>query len=197
MGNTLWIRLPVHEQRLQAEEYGPIETEFTSRGNSLTGLEAAISHVKETNSRLIIGKIGSLIRSHVVLGMLQGLEFICCDKPYLNNQTLHVDLEKARFFSRTVSRETKKGLVGKVLGFARPGAKPSKSQPKAVKKAAKLRTANARRLYQMLPFAELRAKGLTYEEIAVKLNEMGHMTTIGPPFNGPTVQRIMQRSPSA
>jgi DNA invertase Pin-like site-specific DNA recombinase len=129
-----------------------------------------------------------------VLNLLNGIDFICCDKPYLNQQTLHISLARAEFFAQHVSQTTKEGLVGKVMGYARPGAKRPDTQKRATKKAARNRVAKARKLYQMLPFDSLRAEGFTYEEIAEKLNEAGHRTTIGTPFNGPTVYRIMHRA---
>ena len=195
MDNTLWIRLPVHDQRYLAEEYGTIGAEYTSTGKSLSGLEEAISHARETGSRLIIGRIGSLVRSHVVLSMLDGIEFICCDKPYLNNKTRHVALEKARFFARVVSKETKEKLVGKVMGFANPAVKKTRpsAQKKAIREAAKVRQIKAQKLYSLLPFDRLRKEGMTYSQIAEYLNAAGHRTAIGTLFNGPTVYRIMHR----
>jgi hypothetical protein len=186
----------VHEQRSLAEDYGPIVAEFHDRGNGTTGLEAAISHARETNERLVIGRLGKWAWSHDTLLRLKGVEFIAADQPAINHKTLHIVLERARFFAKKGAEFARKGIrPGQPRGFARPGVpQPKKRHQKAaVAKAAELRTLKARQLYQMMPFQELRAKGLTYEQIATKLNELGHRTTIGTLFNEATVYRIMHR----
>lgn len=171
---------------------GPIETEYVERGKGFSALKRAINHARELGTRLTIAKVGKLVYSVEFLQLLEGVEFVCLDQP-LNHRTLPAYLERAKHFSRLVSEKTKEGLVGKTMGYARPGAVRPNSQPKAIKAASKARTKRAQMLYEKMPLRELRDKGLTYDQIAAELNEAGHRTTLGTPFNGPTVCRILQR----
>ena len=87
-------------------------------------------------------------------------------------------------------------MVGKTgLGF-RPGH-PAYDQKKAIKASARRRSERARAAYaKLVPLMRQLHREHSFDQVANLLNEKGHRTIIGTPFNGPTVCRILQRSKS-
>ena len=165
-------------------------------------LERAIRHAQKRNAPLVIAKIGSLVRSVPFTRLLldaanQGLDFRCLDLPHVNHLTIRMVAEQARYFATQVSQRTRDGLKSvKGKRMKRRGAHlRNTSQPKAIKVASARRHERAQSLYGLLlpKLRELR-ESMTFDQLAEWLNENGHRTTIGTPFNGPTVCRILQRS---
>ena len=166
-----------------------------------TDLEKAIAAARKAGDTLVIGRLGSLRRSHSFVRKLvaaadSGVEFVCHDDPTVTHWTIHEIEERARQFAETVSKGTREGMVGANKAGFQPGH-PAYDQTKAIKVSARKRSERARAAYvKLVPMMRQLHREHSFEQVADLLNKAGHRTIIGTPFNGPTVCRILQRSKS-
>jgi DNA invertase Pin-like site-specific DNA recombinase len=136
-----------------------------------------------------------------------GTEFVACDNPAANRLTLHILAAVAEAEAKAISDRTKAALAaakarGVLLGSARAdhweGHEQARKQGSklAAAASAKIRTKAAADAYaDLLPILRaLRADGLSLQAIADKVNEQGHTTRRGKPFNPVQVSRILDRA---
>jgi hypothetical protein len=87
---------------------------------------------------------------------------------------------------------------GVPLGAARPASRnlDDASRARGVRAAAASHKARADAAYaDLVPVvAELRGEGLSHRLIADRLNEEGHVTRTGKPWNGVQVGRVLERA---
>ena len=169
-----------------------------------TDLEKAIEAARKAGDTLVIGRLGSLRRSHRFIRTLaaaadSGVEFVCHDDPTVTHWTIHDLAETAEQFAQQVSERTREGMAtmpaSVKIGFQ--SGHPAYDQKKAIKASAKRRTERARAAYvKLVPLMRQLHREHSFDQVAQLLNEKGHRTIIGTPFNGPTVCRILQRSKS-
>ena len=170
-------------------------------------LMEAIEQCKRDGATLVIGKLGRLGRNPKFLTLLMesGVDFACCDNPHVNKFTVHILAATAEEESQKISDRTKKSLAEAVktkgikLGSARPGhwegREHLRGTRKAIAQSAKMRRVRTQKTYEfILPrLKEMREAGRTMDEIATWLNDNGHTTTVGHPFNETSVWRLCKR----
>jgi len=197
-----------------AKEHGvTIEAEYeeTESGRDIERVELAkaLAHARLVKATLVVAKLDRLSRNAAfTLQLLESkVDFVCCDNPHANRFTIHILAAVAENESRAASIRTKEALAqakkkGVLLGSARPGhwdgREHKRGWKKATKRAATARTQKARRNYELIlpQMQEWREKeGLTYEEIAIRLNEGNYPTSTGAKFNTTTVWRILNGYP--
>jgi DNA invertase Pin-like site-specific DNA recombinase len=148
----------------------------------------------------------------------EGFDFTCCDCQGANRFTLHILASVAEEEARLIAERTKKALAsakarGVKLGSARegcwierdgtrvwrPGAWEGREHLRGFKQATE-RSAIVRRrdnekkyAFLIVMLKEKRAEGLTLDQIAVWLNEKGHSTPTGRPWNKALVCQLFQR----
>ena len=170
-------------------------------------LVEAIQKCKEAGATLVIVKIGRFVRNAKFLGLLleSGVDFVCLDNEHCNAITVGVLMAAAEEESQRISYRTRKSLAAAVkakgikLGSARPGhwegREHLRGTRKAIAQSVKMRQVRTRQTYEyLLPdLKRLRLEGKTMDEIAEWLNNHGHLTTVGTPFNQVSVWRLLKR----
>ena len=157
-------------------------------------LANALAHCRRSKATLVVAKLDRLARNVAFTSALMEskVEFVCCDNPHANKLTIHILAAVAEHEAEAISQRTKAALAaakarGVKLGSARPGHWDGREDRRAagVKAAGKAaREAHARAAQEayadLFPIVgKLRAKGLTMQRIADKLNTMGHTTRRG------------------
>jgi DNA invertase Pin-like site-specific DNA recombinase len=172
-------------------------------------LAKALSHARRNRATLCVAKLDRLSRNVAFLSsvMDSGVEFIACDNPAANRMTLHILAAVAEAEAKAISERTTVALQaakarGTLLGSARPGHwegredRRREGQAKATAAAAKLKAQRAAEAYtDLLPeLRRYRDAGLSLAAIAAKLNEQGHTTRQGRPWNPVQVSRVLQQA---
>ena len=188
-------------------EYVEVETGTNKRERP--ELSKAIAHAKRSGATLVIAKLDRLARNvHVVSGLMEsGVEFVAADMPMANRLTLHIMAAMAEYEGKIISQRTKDALAaakrrGVKLGSARPGHWEGKEdrreagRKRAVKRAAEVHQQRARAAYtDLLPtIREMHEAGHSLQAIADHLNEQGHTTRKGKPWNRVQVSRVLAMS---
>lgn len=172
-------------------------------------LTKALAHARLVKGTLVVAKLDRLSRNAAFTSSIleSGVDFVCCDNPHANRFTIHILAAVAECESRAISTRTKEALAvakskGVKLGSSRPGhwkgREHKRGWKKATKRAAINRTEKAQRNYELIlpQMQQWRDKdGLTYTEIATKLNEGNYPTSTGAKFNTTTVWRILNGYP--
>ena len=171
-------------------------------------LAKALAHAKRSKATLVVAKLDRLSRNLAFLSSLMesGVEFTACDQPHASRFTLHILAAVAEHEARMISERTKTALTaakarGTLLGSAREGHWEGREhlrragQRKAVAKAAESHARSADEAYaDLVPvIQEMRQVGATLRTIAERLNEMGHSTRRGNPWNASQVMRVINR----
>lgn len=186
---------------------GELAAEFVEGRRKWPQLLLAIEKCKDIGGILVLSKLGRLVRNPKFLTILQqsGIDFACLDIQNCNRFTVHILIATAEEESARISERTKRALAvavkekGIKLGSARPGhwkgREHLRGTRKAIAKSAELRRSRTKQTYQFLlpDLQRLREEGRTMDEIAVWLNDHGHMTTAGKPFNQVSVWRLLDR----
>jgi DNA invertase Pin-like site-specific DNA recombinase len=182
-----------------------VETE-TGKKHDLTNrpeLRRAIAHAKRSKATLVVAKLDRLLRSTVICTMLKtsGVKFIACDNPHANELTIDILAAVAANEVREISKRTKAALDalkarGVLLGSARPGAPQlsAEARERGSTLAAAAISAAARNAYSDLAplVADMSAAGKSLRTIAAELNEQGHTTRTGRPWNPVQVSRVLK-----
>lgn len=192
---------------IQIGEY--IEVETGTRKRHRPQLQKAISHAKCCGATLVIAKLDRLARNvHFVSGIMEsGIEFVACDNPHANRLTIHILAAVAEDEAVRISERTKAALAaakrrGQKLGSARPGhwdGNEDRRKAGAHKggKAAAIahkQAADAVYEYLMPLVTEMQGGGKSLQAIADELNQQGHTTRTGKPWNRMQVSRVLKRT---
>ncbi len=167
-------------------------------------LAKALAHARRSKATLIVAKLDRLARNVAFLSTLMDsrVPFVACDNPHANRLTLHILAAVAEAEAVAISQRTKAALAaykarGGKLGGQLPQCRNLSQEARlkgarraglAVSKAAAEAYADLRPI-----MAELRGKGLPLHAIAMKLNQDGHTTRRGRPWNPVQVGRVLQR----
>lgn len=176
----------------------------TGKRSDRPELAKALSDCKRSKAMLVIAKLDRLARNvNFLSGLMEaGVKFVCCDMPSANRLTLHIMAAVAEDEAKRISERTKAALAaykarGGVLGAARLGAYRLKggANATAARRAGEVAKALAANAYADLrpKLAELRQRGLSLRRIAGRLNDEGHTTRRGQPWNGVQVARVLGR----
>jgi DNA invertase Pin-like site-specific DNA recombinase len=168
-------------------------------------LANALSHAKRAKAVLVIAKLDRLSRNVAFLsGLMEAkVDFVACDNPHATRFTIHILAAVAEHEAKMISVRTKDALAaykarGGVLGAARPECRENLKQPARVRGAAASGVV-AKELADdaysdLVPqIREWRAAGLSLPKIARRLNDEGHVTRRGKPWNHVQVLRCLRR----
>lgn len=187
-------------------EYQEIES---GKRSDRPQLAKAVAHAKRSKATLVVAKLDRLSRNVAFLSALleSGVDFVAVDNPHANKFTVHILAAVAEHEAEAISLRTKAALQaakrrGKKLGSARPGhwqGREAARQRGAIKGAAAARQAivsAANEAYSDLyPLVgEWRQAGRTLQQIADELNQQGHTTRRGRPWNPSQVMRVLNRA---
>lgn len=189
--------------------YTEVETGGKHDLDNRPELKKAIAHAKRSRAVLVVAKLDRLLRSTVVHSLLKTskVEFVACDNPHANELTIDILAAVAANEVREIRKRTKAALQalkakGVLLGSHRPECRDNLS----AEASRKGRAIGARRVAEKAAEAyadlgdyllELREDGLSLREIAAKLDEDGHTTRTGKPWNPVQVSRILARAEAA
>jgi DNA invertase Pin-like site-specific DNA recombinase len=195
-----------HGGKLVAE-YMEVET---GKRKDRPELLKATAHAKRSKARLVVAKLDRLARNVAFTSALMetNVDFVACDNPHANKFTIHILAAVAEHEAEQISQRTKAALAaarrrGVKLGSARPGHWEGRDHLRhaGLKKARKAAAEALRQGFQeeyvdLFPVVSgLRRKGESLQTIANELNDMGHTTRRGKPWNRMQVSRVLQRAP--
>ena len=186
---------------------GVLAAEYVEGKKKWPRLAEAIEHCRRVGATLVIGKLGRLGRNPKFLSLLMesGIDFACCDNQQVNRFTVRILVATAEEESQKISERTKRTLAAAVkakgikLGSARPGhwkgREHLRGTKKAIERSAEMRRVRTKQTYEFLlpDLKKMRLAGRTMDEIADWLNQRGHTTTVGHPFNETSVWRLLKR----
>lgn len=200
-------RLGLESQKSISDKYvsqnGICIAEFTEiesgKNDNREQLEKAIELCKKENAVLLIAKLDRLSRklSFISLLMDSDLEFVCCDFPTANKLTLSVLAAVAQNERESISERVRLSNIER----RKRGAKMGKTEnltSEGRKLGVKKIKENARKNKQNRQATELIClyidKGLSYNQIAAKLNDLGMKTRKDKAFFATTVMRLYKRN---
>ncbi len=162
-------------------------------------LKRAISTSKNSNGTLIVAKLDRLSRSVSFISQLMDskVKFVCADMPEANEFTLHIFAALAQQERKYISERTKAALHAKKLREPEWIAGTNNLTDSGRKKAhmtnyMKARTdTNVVHAYHYIE--TLKRQGMTYQQIADRLNEENYRTRTGKSFRSSTVWYIWYR----
>jgi DNA invertase Pin-like site-specific DNA recombinase len=153
-------------------------------------LTKALAHARRARATLVVSKLDRLARSCLFLARLldSDVPFLAIDNFSANRLTIHILSAVAEAEARAISQRTKDALAaykarGGRLGAALPQCRNLTEEAAAKGRAASAiaRGAAARAAREELAplVLDLRAQGLTLDEVARKLNDQGLQTRRG------------------
>ena len=167
----------------------------------------ALAHCRRSKATLIISRLDRLSRNVAFLSQLMEskVDFLAVDNPTATRLTLHILASIAEHEAKAISERTKAALKaakarGVKLGSHREGHWEGREHLRmrglaaATKAAAEVNKKERLSVYSdIIPLVkQLREQGVTLEEIACKLNELGHSTRKGRPWGHVQVLRLLR-----
>jgi DNA invertase Pin-like site-specific DNA recombinase len=203
--------LGIDSQRTMVENYlnsiggillHEIEEKESGKNDEREGLERAIQFCEKNDSTLIIAKLDRLSRSVSFLFQLRdrvaknNIEIKALDMPSFSTLSLGIYATMAQSERESCSIRTKQSLAelkrnGVILG-----------KPENFKHEHRLMGAEAMRLkalknknnqYATALIVEYREKGMSYDKIAEKLNNLNFFTAKGKLHNSTSIHRLYKR----
>lgn len=174
-------------------------------------LAKALAHCRRAKATPVVAKLDRLARNVVFTSALMesGVDFVCCDNPHANKLTIHILAAVAEHEAEAISQRTKAALAaakarGVKLGSARPGHWDGREDRRlagvkaAAKAAGEAHAQAANEAYaDLFPIVErLRGKRWSLQQIADKLNKMGHTSRRGKVWSPTQVGRVLARTQS-
>lgn len=203
--------LGMEAQKLTVNQYitannGNLIAEFveveSGKKTNRSELNKALELAKEKNATLIVSKLDRLARNVEFIFTLKnsGVTFVACDLPDFNTLTIGIFATMAQHERELISKRTKEGLSVKKSQLAKEGktlGTPENLTTAATAKGLEVRkhnAATAKENIQALELVEMyRAKGLTLQQIADKLNKSGYKTRRGKTFTTSQIQLLLTR----
>lgn len=204
------LNLDAQKASVQRVARGELLAEFSEDDTKPTGqrpiLAEAVNRAVASGATLVIAKLDRLVRNARVTKLLMesGVDFICCDNPQVNKNTIHILAAVADQQARETAQKTRETVAtlktqGRKFGSARPGHWKGREEKrgwrKAVPAATKQRVeATAQRYQFIVPLIkEKRDLGWSMFEIAKWLNDNGHQTAAMKPYTETAVWRLTKR----
>lgn len=198
--------LGLSDQRHIVERYlrvgDDLVAEFTEiesgRKSSRPRLGEAIRACQQHSAKLLIAKLDRLSRNVAFVMTLRdsGVDFVACDLPDANTLTIGMMVTFAQYEAERTAERTRAALAQKKAQGYRLG-KPENLTAAAIQKGREVRTANARQHKANVQAMELasfyRSMGMTYAQIADRLNDMHYLTRRSKSFEGKAVFRLLKR----
>jgi len=187
-------------------EYTEIETGKRDSLDNRPELRRALAHARRSQATLVVAKLDRLTRSVAVTSLLHqsNVDFVCCDNPYANRLTIQILAAVAEDEARRISERTKVALAaykarGGVLGATRL---ESRNLTIDGRKRGALASATRRGTLMVEAYEDissqmhaLRSSGRSLRAIAQRLNDDGHTTRRGHPWNAAQVLRVLTALP--
>ncbi|MDR6197241.1 recombinase family protein [Siphonobacter sp. SORGH_AS_0500] len=177
------------------EEFTEIES---GRKSERPQLQAAIRACHQHHAKLLIAKLDRLSRNVAFVMTLRdsGIDFVACDLPDANTLTVGMMVTFAQYEAERTSERTRAALAQKkAQGFSL--GKPENLNMAAIVKGREIRTQNALTHKANVQATELAAlyrnMGMTYAQIAEKLNQTHYQTRRQKAFEGKAVYRLLKR----
>ncbi|MFC5410736.1 recombinase family protein [Larkinella bovis] len=161
-------------------------------------LVEAIRICQQQGAKLLIAKLDRLSRNVAFVMTLRdsGVDFVACDLPDANTLTVGMMVTFAQYEAERTSERTRAALSQKKAQGFKLG-KPENLTLQAIQKGEAVRVTNARTNKANIQATELaalyRSKGMTYGQIADKLNQTHYQTRRNKQFDGKAVYRLLQR----
>ena len=180
----------------------------SGKRNDRVELAKAIAHAKRSKATLVVAKLDRLARNVAFTSALMeaGIEFVACDQPHANKLTIHILAAVAEHEAEAISQRTKSALAaakarGVKLGSARDGHWEGREDRRragaaaGAEAAAEVNRRSADEAYVDLidDLQVMRNEGLSLRTIAGRLNEQGHTTRRGKPWNPMQVRNVLKR----
>jgi DNA invertase Pin-like site-specific DNA recombinase len=179
-----------------------IRAEFTEiesgRKSERPKLAEAIRACQQHKAKLLIAKLDRLSRNVAFVMTLRdsGVDFVACDLPDANTLTVGMMVTFAQYEAERTSERTRAALAQKKAQGFKLG-KPENLTLEAIQKGEAIRVTNAITHKANVQATELAAlyrnKGMTYAQIADKLNQTHYQTRRNKQFDGKAVYRLLQR----
>ncbi len=166
-----------------------IEVE-SGKNQNRAELKKAIELCRKENATLVVAKLDRLSRSVSFLFNLKesGVDFIALDIPMLNTLTLGIYASFSEFERERISQRTKEALAALKAKGVKLG-NPYIKNVVRVKANGISQTANT----SLKPYIKsLHQNGLSYSEIAKRLNNEGKTTTKGCLFSKSQIQYLLK-----
>lgn len=173
------------------------EVESGRKGNR-PKLQEAIRACQQQGAKLLIAKLDRLSRNIAFVMALRdsGVDFVACDLPDANTLTVGVMVTFAQYEAERTSERTRAALTQKKAQGFRLG-KPENLTLQAIQKGEAIRVTNALTHKANVQATELatlyRNKGMTYAQIADKLNQTHYQTRRNKQFEAKAVYRLLRR----
>lgn len=160
--------------------------------NERKQFQAAVDMCRKTGATLVVAKLDRLSRRvSVISALMEEIHFKVASMPFADEFQLHIYAALAEQERRFISERTKKALAaakarGVKLGGDRSGA---------LEAANKVKQADANRnASKVAEVAQpLRDAGLTFQQIADRMNGSGLKTAAGARFTATSVKRVLDR----
>ncbi|QHW01046.1 recombinase family protein [Spirosoma endbachense] len=179
-----------------------IVAEFTEiesgRKSERPNLQEAIRACHQYKAKLLIAKLDRLSRNVAFVMTLRdsGVDFVACDLPDANTLTVGMMVTFAQYEAERTSERTRAALAQKKTQGFKLG-KPKNLTLQAIQKGKAIRVANALTHKANVQATEVailyRNKGMTYAEIADKLNQTHYQTRRNKQFDGKAVYRLLNK----
>ena len=170
-----------------------IETGTSKRKR--TEIFKAIEFAKQNGAILVIAKIDRLARNVFFVSSLMetGVEFVACDLPQATNFTIHLYAALAEMEAKLISERTRNALAEKKKQGFKLGSPQNltiEGKKKGIESIKQKALSNPNNIKSTALITEYRSKGLSFDKIAVKLNELGFTTSQGKHHNSTSVKRL-------
>lgn len=199
-------RLGLGDQRSIVNRYlrddAKLLQEFTEvesgRKDDRPKLQEAIRACQQQGAKLLIAKLDRLSRNVAFVMTLRdsGVDFVACDLPDANTLTVGMMVTFAQYEAERTSECTRAALAQKkVQGFKL--GKPENLTLAAIQKGESIRVDNAATHKANVQATELailyRSKGMTYAQIAEKLNQTHYQARRNKQFEGKAAFRLLKK----
>lgn len=152
-------------------------------------LEAALKAARKAKAVLVISTLDRLGRDvHFISGLMKtGVDFVSADRPNASPFELHIYAAIAEEERRKISQRTRAALAA-LKAQGRKLGNPQQERVTAQQRAER----DAFRRSVAPTVLELRAQGLTLEQLRDELNRRGVATPFGKRWHVPTVHRLLK-----
>lgn len=160
-------------------------------------LKELIEFCIKEKATLVVKDLSRLGRSQLLISYLMqaGINFVCADSPGDSPFILQIRAAVYEEEARLISKRTIEALQSKKARGEKLGTPCTENLVKGRQVQAEKQIIAAKDFYknQIKRILQLRKKGLSYLEIAQRLNEFGLKTRGGKEFQAMTVKRIVDR----
>jgi DNA invertase Pin-like site-specific DNA recombinase len=177
-------------------EYTDVESGKKDRRPELL---KAIEHAKKVGATLLIAKLDRLSRNVSFIFTLRDtkVDFKALDLPDANTLNLGIFASIAQHEREIISKRIKDALAakrrrGEPLGTAKNLT--AKGRKKAVLAIKEYASTNKNNLQALELIRDKRKAGMTYKEVADRLNKLEYKTSRGKSFEAITVRKLLERS---